>query len=1258
MPKRVTAVLSGGGEMGALARALDWRQTPLGPVEEWPQSLRTTLSILLESKFPMLLCWGREYLQFYNDPFRPILGASKHPALGKSAKDTFAEAWHIVGPLFDQVMTGDAVGFDDMLVPLDRDGYLEECYFTYSYSPVRIESGEAGGVLVTCSETTARVIAERRLQTLRLLGSQAAQPQDEQTAWLSAAHLMAGNPADLPFTLIYGVDEEGQRGRLLTPAPGALAPAVIDGEDAESAWPIFGLDGQTGCRVVADVRQRFGDHAGAMWPEPVESALVVPVTRPGLAHPYGVLVAGISPRLALDGKYQDFLLLVGDQIAAAIANARAGAEEKRRTDALIELDRQKTNFFSNVSHEFRTPLTLLLGPVEAALEEPQATLDRDALSRIHRNAQRLLRLVNTLLDFSRMEAGRAQARFAPVDIAALTREVAAMFQSLVEQAGLRFDVSCEAVAAPVYVDQTMWEQIVLNLLSNAFKFTFEGRISVRLRGTAGAVELRVQDTGTGIPAAELPYLFDRFRRVEGARSRSHEGSGIGLTLVQELVRMHGGSIEVASVEGAGTTFVVRVPTGTEHLDLEHVAANSPAQRPVVAASPIVQEASRWLDRRDGEPAGPAVGPGSLAGDQTPDAHLLVVDDNADMRDYLRSLLSPFWQVHAVATGREALAAIAAHSFDLVVTDVMMPDSDGFELLRRLRATPATRTVPVLMLSARAGEEARLEGLRAGADDYLVKPFSARELLALVRTQLELSRLRRESASQHERLLTLFAVAPSAMALLRGPTHVYEFANQRYLELIGRSDVIGVAGREALPELVRQSTWDLFDGVYASGEPFTAREFPVQLDRLGNGALDQGYFDFVLQPLKDARNRTEGILAHAIEVTDAVLARQRVEEAREAAEAANRAKDEFLAMLGHELRNPLAPILTALQLMTLRGEVGAQKERAVIERQVRHVVRLVDDLLDVSRITRGRIELRSERVEMAEVVARAVEMAGPLIEERRHDLTVSVPASGLAVDGDPTRLYQVVLNLLTNAAKYTPANGRITLTAERLEDEIVLRVRDTGIGIAPATLPRVFDLFIQERQALDRSSGGLGLGLTIVRSLVQLHGGAVTASSDGVGRGSEFTVRLPVAAGAAEPGVRPVPGETRADAPADGRLRILIVDDNLDAATLLEQALQRLGHETRTAPDGPSALQQALEFHPEVALLDLGLPVMDGYELAEHLRRRGPAVKLVAVTGYGQESDRHRSRASGFDAHIVKPVDLDSLQETIRAVLEPRERGGA
>jgi signal transduction histidine kinase/ActR/RegA family two-component response regulator len=371
--------------------------------------------------------------------------------------------------------------------------------------------------------------------------------------------------------------------------------------------------------------------------------------------------------------------------------------------------------------------------------------------------------------------------------------------------------------------------------------------------------------------------------------------------------------------------------------------------------------------------------------------------------------------------------------------------------------------------------------------------------------------------------------------------------------------------------------------------------------------------------------------------------QALEDARARAEEATRAKDEFLAMLGHELRNPLAPIMTALQLMRLKNQTSREQE--VIERQVASLMRLVDDLLDVSRITRGKIDLQMRAVECAEVAARAIETASPALERKQQRLDIDVPKTGLVLHADPARVAQIVSNLLTNASKYSDEGRVIALRAAREGGYAVIRVRDEGIGIAPDMLDRVFELFEQHPQALDRSAGGLGLGLAIVRSLVHMHGGRVRAISEGIGHGSEFIVELPLAAAVA-PSAGVVSAPTLSpDLPRGDGEHVLIVDDNEDAARLLYEALTALGYQARIAMDGPRALRVADEFRAAIGVLDIGLPVMDGYELARQLRARG-GIRLIAVTGYGQPSDHERSRAVGFDAHLVKPIELGELARLI------------
>jgi signal transduction histidine kinase len=1228
-------VLAGGGEMGRLMRSIDWSRTAVGPVESWPQSLRTALSILLDTGFPMYIAWGPEFTQFYNDGYRPILGSTKHPAaMGISTRETFAEIWDIIGPMFQGVMEGRSTTVVDFMLPLDRYGFREECYFIFSYSPIREESGSVGGVLVTVTETTQRVIGERRLKITQALAAETREATTVAGVCEIAGRVLARSAADVPGSRIY----------LATDDRSALVLAAVSGMHVDTpglSSRIVAGD-EPFARIMGSGRAEVLDPGPAG--RPSGGTLAVPIARQGADHPVGILVARTSPLLMVDESYRDFLSLVASQIGTAIAAAKALEEAQARADALAELDRAKTAFFGNVSHEFRTPLTLMLGPVEEALASPERALRGEDLETVHRNELRLLKLVNTLLDFSRIEEGRVSPAFEPTDLSALTIDLASAFRSAIERAGLRLLVDCAPLESSVDVDREMWEKIVLNLLSNAFKFTFEGSITVELRQDAGYVELRVSDTGIGIEPADIERIFDRFHRVQRAAARAHEGSGIGLALVRELVTIHGGSITASSTPGEGTMFCVRIPMAQGNAEADELLRREP-QDARARAAPYLAEALRWL------PPDPSVETSDTR--RSPEraiAAILVADDNADMRDYLSRLLSDRFQVIAVGDGRSALEAARRSRPDVIVSDVMMPVLDGFELLSALRAAEDTRKMPVILLSARAGEEARIEALEAGADDYLVKPFSARELVARIDAQLVRAKLRSLEEAHALRLTSVFQHAPVGIAILNGPQHVYEFANRQYLELVGGREVVGMPIREALPELEGQGIFELLDDVYQSGEPFTGRSIRAMIQRQQSVA-EEAFFDLVYQPLSDARGVVTGIAVVAFEVTELTKARRE-------AESANRAKDEFLAMLGHELRNPLAPIQTALQLMRLRNYPGAERERTIIERQVRNMVALVDDLLDVSRITRGKVQLKHQRVDLAEIVGKSIEMTSPAIEERRHVLNVQMPR-GLMVSGDPARLAQVVANLLTNAAKYTDPAGLITVTGKGDGDAAIVTVSDTGRGIAPEMLPRIFDLFSQERQEIDRSEGGLGLGLAIVRTLVQAHGGTVEAYSRGKGHGAEFSVRLPLAAGTdelrdaaaelpastAEP-VQPIPG-----------LRVLVVDDNPDAADLLSEFLRALGHTTRIAHNGLAATQVAEQFEPEVVLLDLGLPVMDGFEVADRLKGLPGlgATELVAITGYGQEIDRQRTREAGFDEHMVKPVDLDELEAWLRRSQEDRER---
>ena len=496
--------------------------------------------------------------------------------------------------------------------------------------------------------------------------------------------------------------------------------------------------------------------------------------------------------------------------------------------------------------------------------------------------------------------------------------------------------------------------------------------------------------------------------------------------------------------------------------------------------------------------------------------------------------------------------------------------------------------------------------------------------------------------ENERLVTLFEQAPGIIAVLRGPEHVFEITNRSYLQLVGHRALVGKTARDALPEVQGQGFFELLDHVYQSGQPFVGHAVPLRVQRDPNAPLEERFIDFVYQPIHDQHGKVSGIFVEGSDVT----ARKRIEDELR---AANRQKDQFLAMLAHELRNPLAPITTAAQLLQRGGmdAPGIQRASDIIARQAQHMTSLVNDLLDVSRVTRGLVTITKEALEMHEIVHEAVEQVRPLIDARGHALQCEIASGALRVEGDRTRLIQVVSNILNNAAKYTAPGGSLVLSARIESGWVRVAVRDNGQGIDPPILPYIFDLFIQAERTPDRSQGGLGLGLALVKSLAVLHGGRVEAHSAGLGKGSEFVVYLPCLAEAPEPSAPRLGGQSGG---ARG-LKVLVVDDNVDAAQMLATLLEMNGYKVAIAYDGKGALASAVQAPPDVALLDIGLPDIDGHELARRLRAMPETTQavLVALTGYGQVEDQQRAYKAGFDHHMAKPADLAKLLELLAAV---------
>ncbi len=788
MPEQV---FSGGGELGERIRSFDWSKTPMGPISTWTQSLKTAVRIMITSRYSMWMGWGPDLIFFYNDAYaRQTLG-KKHPwALGKPFREVWAEIWSDLSSRIRTVMdTGEATWDEALLLFLERSGYPEETYHTFSYSPLTGDDGKISGLFCVVMEETERVIGERQLGLLRHLAAGLSSKITEEEVCTAIPVSLQTNPKDLPVTLMY-LFENGETCARLACCTGIepghpAAPRMIEVKAEDEVWPIRHILNTKGPVFVEHLTERLGSMPTGAWDRPPTRAILVPITGQGQDRPAGVFITALNPYRQLNAGYSGFIDLVAGQIAAGIANARAYEGERQRAEGLAALDRAKTTFFSNVSHEFRTPLTLMLGPTEDALANPEKTLRGRDLETVHRNELRLLKLVNTLLDFSRLEAGRVTASYQPTDLCAYTLELASIFRSAIEKAGLNYVVECAPLPQPVYIDREMWEKIVLNLISNALKSTFHGSIELELVSKADHVAFSVRDTGTGIPEHELPHLFERFRRVEHARRRTHEGSGIGLALVHELLAMHGGKISVHSQVGKGTTFTVTLPYGSQHLPKERVRPEAEQIVPGTARKAFVQEALSWLpgqavddkaSREDLEAADALSAP-LLVTSSKP--RVLLADDNRDMREYVRRLLSSRFEVTTADNGRQALEKARQQLPALVLSDVMMPEMDGLQLLAALRENPATSSVPVVLLSARAGEESLIEGMMSGADDYVVKPFTARELLARVEAHIKIASFRREALERESRL--------------QSELRESEREQQRLLAVMNQStDFIGVA----------------------------------------------------------------------------------------------------------------------------------------------------------------------------------------------------------------------------------------------------------------------------------------------------------------------------------------------------------------------------------------------------------------------------------------------------------------------------------
>ena len=1098
-------LFDGGGEMGALMRGFDWSETPLGPPETWCPSLQMMTRMLLSNSFPILLWWGPDFIQLYNDAYIPVLG-DKHPhrALGKPFRECWSEVYHVLGPLAESPFRGGpSTWIEDIPVELNRYSYREEAHFTISYSPVPDPAAPTGigGVIAIVHEITEKIVSNRRILALRDLASRSAKAKSAEAACAEAATTLASYRKDVPFALLYLFDEAEGIARLAshtgTDNCPAIRPASIQLHEASAAWPFQDCFQRNDIVVVENLAAKFGNVPLGPWSSPPDAAAVIPIQSQIARHLSGFLVAGISSRLRFDDDYRGFFELASGQIATSIANARAYEMERRRNEALAEIDRAKTTFFSNISHELRTPLTLITGPIEELLAQSSSISpeQREQLGLAHRNSLRMLKLVNTLLDFSRMEAGRVKASFEPLDLSSLTADLASVFRSTIERAGLRFVVDCPPISRPVSVDHEMWEKIVFNLLSNAFKFTFEGEITVTVREQRDSVEVAVGDTGTGIPAHEIPNLFKRFHRVGGARGRSYEGSGIGLALVHELVRLQGGTVQIESVLEKGSRFIISLPLVDAHAALDMCAVRPANARPEA----FIHEMDRWI-ANDTSIIDPFQAPDST---KTPLAKakqlVLIADDNADMREYLSRLLESDYSVAAVSDGAQAIESTRRIRPDLIIADVMMPLVDGFSLLRAVREDPDLFCTPVILLSARAGEESRVEGMQAGADDYIVKPFPGRELLARVESHLALFKLRREAQEEirrsEERFRALVAASTEAIYQMSPDwTEMRRLAGRKFIVDTEAPD------RSWLERYIFPEDRPM---VTAAIEEAVRKKSIFQLEHrivLADGSPGWTFSRAV--PLIAADGEITEWFGAATDIT----ARKKAEAALLLSERLS-ALGRMASTIAHEINNPLAALTNLIFLAGHTDELpdSARSYLKEAESELQRVAHITRQALGFYRESKA-----PEFVRIDTIVDSALDMLNSKIRAKRITIEKQWHTDRTAnvVVGE---LRQVFSNLIANSIDAIDEHGTIKIrtslcTNREGQPELRITFADNGKGIQPSARPHLFEPLYTTKDRI-----GTGLGLWVSRQIVERHHGAIQVRStvNDANSGSTFSVVLPV-----------------------------------------------------------------------------------------------------------------------------------------------------
>jgi PAS domain S-box-containing protein len=1304
--------LTSGGEMGKLIRLMDWSRTPVGPIELWPQSLKTAVNILLNSRHPMFIWWGRELTNIYNDAYMPMLGARHPQALGRSAPNVWADVWPVVGPQAEIVMREcRAACSESILLVMERHGYTEEAYFSFSYSPAPDDAGGVGGVLCSVTEDTARVLDERRLKTLRGLGERRlAEAKTVEQTCRAAAVTLADNLYDFPFALIYLLDEDGKRARLCEsvnlPAGTKASPATVTIGSGDDGWNFSRVIKASRSQIVKGLEKLFGRLPAGPWADDwAKRALALPLAKTGTQElPAGFLVAGISPRLAFNDDYRSFLDLAAGQIAKAISNARAYEEERKRAEALAEIDRAKTVFFSNASHEFRTPLASLLGQLAAIVESSDDAIVSKDLNGVilswNKGAEKLfgyeaeevigksimilippdrkdeerqvLESIRRGEKIDHYETVRRRKDGAFVEISLTVSPIRDKEGAVIGASKIARDIN-ERKRVEQALAESARQQRALYLLADHLHRaqSLDDVYNAALDAILNALQcdrasiLLFDDAGV-MRFAGWRDLSEGYRKaVEGHSPWKPDEkypepiclNDVGVAEIDDSLKA------VVKDEGIGAlAFIPLISHGKligkfmPYFNAPHVISDDE----IALSLTIARQLAFGIERKRGEELLRQKAAQLTLITNTAPVFIAHCDAQARFKFVNKPYAERFGLTPENCIGKRFPEVVGAEAYEILrhyIEVALSGEPVDFEI-----EVPYAAIGRRFMHSSYAPEfdaDGKVVGFVAAITDISERKKAEQNLIA--------------TTAKFESVFNQSGIYAGMMDLQGYLREVNDLAVDR----------CGYTREQVLDRLFWETPWwrgseEVKARIRAATEQAAAgMVFREELPYWWADGTER-VAEFAMLPIRDQDGGVMLLYPTGIDITERKRAEEEIarllteeQAAREVAEQATRAKDEFLALVSHELRSPLNAMLGWNRL--LRSQRGNDPEIAkvadTVERSGKAQLQLIEDLLDSARIITGKMKLEFQPVEPVAVISAALDTVRPAADSKGVLVTTDLDPEAGQITGDPDRLQQVVWNLLSNAIKFTPSGGRVRVELRRGGTGVHIVVGDTGRGIGPDLLPYIFDRFKQGGSESSQRHGGLGLGLQLVKHLVELHGGSVAVESPGVGQGATFIVNLPVRAVKGDSG-RERQEEAAVDRRAGRRtrtarlegVRALVVDDEAGARELLVATLEQYGLSVMGVDSAAAALtalesqfgDQASEPF-DILISDIRMPGADGYELIQQVRahadERVSRIRAIALTAYARTEDRKRALRAGFQMHVPKPVDEEELTTVIAALTD-------